>query len=441
MPSCLVVGGGLAGLSCAAALAQAGFDVTVFETKPFPGGRATSYELPGKTGAPVSIDNCQHILLRCCVNLLDFYTRLGAASQIEFFREFHFVEPGGRVSVLHAGKLPAPFHFSGAFLRLGFLDSREKLAVGRALLALRRQWFRRDDLDRITMLDWLGEQHQPPRAIERFWRPVLVSAVNEELGRMAARHGFQVMYLGFLAGRDTYEMGLPSVPLAQLYNAERWLRFERVKIRFRTPVQRLSIAGDQVAEAVLAGATAAADYYVSAVPFERLPALVPELKFDASTWEHSPITGIHLWFDRPVTNLPHAALLDRTIQWMFNKSGGRHLQLVVSASRDLVAMEAGAIVALVLRELGEFFPAVSGAKLVRSHVVKEVRATFSARPGLEPARPPAATAVVNLFLAGDWTRTGWPATMEGAVRSGYAAAEAVTAAAGAPQCFLLPDIA
>ena len=180
---------------------------------------------------------------------------------------------------------------------------------------------------------------------------------------------------------------------------------------------------------------------ICAVPFERAGALVPELGLEPGAFEHSPITGIHLWFDRPVTRLPHGALLDRTIQWFFDKQGGRYLQVVVSASRSLVKLPREQVIALARRELAEFLPAVKDAQLERAHVVKEVRATFSARPGLETHRPPARTAVRGLFLAGDWTRSGWPATMEGAVRSGYLAAEAAAEALGAPRRFLLPDIA
>jgi zeta-carotene desaturase len=185
----------------------------------------------------------------------------------------------------------------------------------------------------------------------------------------------------------------------------------------------------------------AADYYVSSLPFERLQPLLPDLPIPWDKFEHSPITGIHLWFDRPVTELPHATLLDRNIQWMFNKSEGRYIQLVVSASRSLLEKPRNEIIDMAVRELAEFFPIAGEARLEKAQVIKEVRATFSAKPGIEESRPLAATPFNNFFLAGDWTRSGWPATMEGAVRSGYLAAEAVAAAAGRPQRFLLPDIA
>jgi zeta-carotene desaturase len=441
MPTAIVIGGGLAGLSTAIALSSAGFKVDVHESRPFLGGRATSYPLNASEDAGETIDNCQHILLRCCVNLLDFYKRLNVADRIQFHRVFYFIEPGGRTSTLSAGRFPKPFHFTESFLRMSFLSMPEKLAVSRGLLAIRRERNSRQDLDRITMLDWLQEKRQPRRAIERFWNQVLVSAINEEVSRMAALHAFQVFWLGFLASAQSYQMGIPAVPLGQLYSSDTWKRAGNVQLQLRSPVERLIIEDGRVTGVRLPDGVHTADYYVAALPFERLPALVPDLSVDLEPFTHSPITGIHLWFDRSITQLPHATLLDRTIQWMFNKDRGRYLQLVVSASRTLTDMPRNDVIALALRELGEFFPVARDAKLEKAHVVKEVRATFSARPGLEAYRPIAQTAFANLVLAGDWTRSGWPATMEGAVRSGYLAAEAVTQAAGTPKKFLLPDIA
>jgi len=439
MPSAIVIGGGLAGLATAAALGDAGFQVDLFEARGFLGGRATSYPLPGD-GSEI-IDNCQHLILRCCVNIMDFYKRLDVADRIHFHKKFYFMEPGGQTSVLSAGKLPAPFHFAGSFWKLACLGLGDKLSIARGLMALRREYGRRQDLDRITMLDWLREKGQTEPAIRRFWGQVLVSAVNEELDRMAASHGFQVFWLGFLAGSNSYQMGIPAVPLGDLYAPEAWKRMGNVRFNLRTPVDRVVVGDGSVQVVEASGKRHMADYYISALPFERLPAVVPDLGFDITGFEHSPITGIHLWFDRSLTQLPHATLLDRTIQWMFNKSGGRYLQLVVSASRSLVDMSRNDIIALALKELADFFPRASEAKIEKAHVVKEVRATFSAKPGLEQLRPASATKIPNLFLAGDWTRCGWPATMEGAVRSGYLAAEAVTSAAGEPRKFLLADIA
>jgi zeta-carotene desaturase len=382
------------------------------------------------------------VLLRCCVNLLDFYARLGVAGRIHFYREYYFLEPGGQLSTLARGMMPAPLHLAYSFLRMRCLGAADKLGIARGMVALMLERGRRMDLDRITMLDWLREKKQTPRAIDRFWRQVLVSAVNEELDRMAALHGFQVFWLGMLARGDAYEMGVPEVPLGELYSMEAWRKLGAVHLHMRTPVERVIFRGGAAYGVQISGGSVhPADYQIGAVPFERLGALAPELGVDTARFEHSPITGIHVWFDRPVTALPHAVLVDRTIQWMFNKSEGRYLQFVVSASRTLVEMPRADVIALALREAAEFFPQIQEAKVERAHVIKEVRATYSARPGMESARPEARTSAPNVFLAGDWTRSGWPATMEGAVRSGYRAAEAVTAAAGQPGHFLLADIA
>lgn len=432
MTDTIVIGGGVAGLSAATALASTGCQVELFEAKPFFGGRATSYEI-AVGGETTEIDNCQHILLKCCTNLIDFYRRLGVLDSIEFHKEFYFIEPGGRVSSLKRGMLPAPLHFTESFLRATYLSLSDKLALGRALLALRWERTRRQDLDEITMLAWLKAKGQPPRLIERFWRQVLVSAINVELKDMAASHGFQVIWLGFLAAADTYEMGVSRVPLAQLYRSalDRFRGFDRSLVTSFDPDRGVEVNGEW----------RQARTYISALPADKLAALVPQLPVEFAAFEGSPITGIHLWFDRPVTELPHGTLLDRSIQWFYNKAEGKHLSLVVSASESMLRMPREQILSLALRELAEFLPLVASAKLLRAHVVKEVRATFKAKPGLAAKRPTARTSIPNFFLAGDWTRSGWPATMEGAVRSGYLAAEAAAEALGRPASFLLPDVA
>jgi squalene-associated FAD-dependent desaturase len=435
--SVAIVGGGLAGLAAAVALGSGEKQVTLYEARPHLGGRATSYPLNTADENGPMIDNCQHVLLRCCTNLIDFYRRLGVENRVHFHREFYWIEPGGRISTMKRGLLPAPAHFTESFAKLKFLSLSDKFSVANGLLAVKYEYGKRADLDDISMLEWLREKKQTSGAIERFWRQVLVSAVNEDLEKMAAAHGLRVFYLGFLAKADSYEMGIPAVPLATLYSEESWSTYPSVKIEHRRPVRQLCFRDGVVQGLMLEdGSLRTADVYVLAVPFERVHTLAPALQLDVSGFTHSPITGIHLWFDRPVTDLPHATLLDRTIQWMFNKQDGKHIQLVVSASRGLTEMPRGAVIELALKELKEFFPLVAEAKLERAHVVKEVRATFSAAPGLEILRPVSKTPIPNLFLAGDWTKTGWPATMEGAVRSGYLAAEAVLKSCGTPRRFL-----
>ena len=228
MPRAAVIGGGLAGLASAVALGSAGFEVDIYEARNFLGGRATSWPVGGEDAE--MIDNCQHVLLRCCVNLLDLYRRLGVESKIRFHREFRFIEPGGRTSVLKRGMLPAPAHFFGSFVKLKFLGVADKIGIARAISAIPQERLTRTDLDRITMLDWLHEKRQTESAIERYWRQVLVSAVNEDLERMAAAHGFQVFWLGMISRADSYEMGIPDVPLRELYDEHSLARAGAVKI-------------------------------------------------------------------------------------------------------------------------------------------------------------------------------------------------------------------
>ena len=421
----MIAGGGLAGLAAAAALGSIGFEVDLHEARPFLGGRATSFPLNPSDENSDHIDNCQHVLLRCFTNLLDFYRRCGVEHKICFHDRLYFVRPGGAVDVFKAGVLPAPAHLLGSLLRFKALDFADKLSILRAMAAMRRE-ADRADLDTLTIADWLASKQATRRAVERFWRPILVSALNEEPDRSSAAPAFQVFLQGTMATRESFQMGLPAVPLAELYSAAFEDRLgEQVRVHPRSSLDRID-PNDNTA-----------DFYISAVPFERAGQLLPGLELKLEKFTHSPITGIHLWFDRPVTDLPHAVLLDRTLQWVFRKTD-RYVQCVVSASRSLIELSREEIVELACRELKEFFPACRDAELVRSHVIKEARATYSAIPGLQSDRPGPKTKYPNVFLAGDWTNTGWPATMEGAVRSGYIAAEAVARAAGREASFLLP---
>jgi squalene-associated FAD-dependent desaturase len=428
-----VIGGGLAGLSAACALADAGMQVTLFERRPYLGGRASSYEHPGTNE---TVDNCQHVLLGCCTNLIDFYRRLGVEEKIGWFDTLNFIEPGGRVSGLGPSFLPAPFHSTPSFMRAKFLSIGDKDAIARGLLALMPGL---PAETQETFLSWLERHGQTPRAIQRFWEPVLVSALNESLDRMSVHYAAQVFRESFLKSAAAGKMGVPSVPLSDLYGvAGEYIRKRGGEVLLRSSIESLSLDSAGVA-VMAAGKVATFDYAISAVPFDVLAKILPAdtpngLPQKLQRFETSPITGVHFWFDRKVTDLPHAVLLDRTIQWMFNKSalhssgtgeGGTYLELVVSSSKTLVEKSKQEILDLALAELKEFFPVVAEARVVKSTVIKEIKATYSALPMSDDYRPSAATTWPRFFLAGDWTATGWPATMEGAVRSGYKAADAL----------------
>jgi zeta-carotene desaturase len=341
-------------------------------------------------------------------------------------------------------------HNVPAFLGAHMLSARDKLAIARAMFALSRGLPDSQE----NFLCWLGRHGQTERAIERFWKTVLVSALNEDLDRISTRYAAQVFRESFMNSPHAGRMGVPSIPLSKLYSAAiQYIQSRGGEVWLRSAANAITPQTGRVEVASSAGARSF-DYVVLAAPFQTAAALLPEdqfatpLKRQLEHFEASPITGIHLWFDREITPLPHAVLLDRTIQWMFQKSKfqheregpGSYMELVVSASRSLVQKSREEVLDLALRELGDFFPLVQQSKVVKAAVIKEVYATYSVLPGLDKYRPEARTGWPRLFLAGDWTASGWPATMEGAVRSGYTAAQTLCGESGRPQQFLVPDL-
>jgi zeta-carotene desaturase len=463
--SVIVIGGGLAGLSAAVALAETGYRITLLEKRPFLGGRATSYVLPSGD----HIDNCQHVTLGCCTNLDDFYRRAGADGKIRFYDRLIFSSADGQRGEMHSSWLPAPLHVAPSFATFPLLDWTDKRAIGSLLMSIMRSGGRPADLAsapdgvRPSMLEWLRRHKQTEQAVRRFWGVVLISALDELLERTDAQYGVDVFWKAFLANRTGYRIGIPTVPLADLYDGCRKAVMSRGgEVRLRATIRRLEIGdGGITGVAFESGEMLRADYYVAAVPQDALLELLPaEITAQQPVFENlkqlktSPITGVHFWFDRVVMDEPFLTLVDTTTQWIFNKnllyggeSGGGHesgarqyLQLVISASYDLVQRSRQEIIDLCLQEVHRAIPAAREARLLKSTVIKETAATFSPEPGCDRWRPAAASPVRGLFLAGDWTATGWPATMEGAVRSGYLAAEALTKADGRRQKFLKADL-
>jgi squalene-associated FAD-dependent desaturase len=460
-PTVAIAGGGLAGLAAACALAESGFRVSLFERRPYLGGRASSYEHPG-TGEVV--DNCQHVLFRVCTNLVEFYRRIGVEDKIRWFDEMTFIEPGGRTSVMRASPLPAPLHTAPSFLGFPFLSAKDKLLISRALAALALTEQR--DTGR-SFLEWCHQHAQTSNAIERFWKPILVSALSEDLDLISISAAAQVVRESMKSPAARH-MGVPSIPLTDLYNrAGDYIRARDGEIRLRASLEafspepsKLRIRVSDKSDGKESDGDETFDYLVLALPFDGLERVLPQspqaapLREQISHFETSPITGIHLWFDRQISDLDHAVLLNRTVQWLFHKSrllatrgganqesSGSYVELVVSASKSLIDMSRAEIVDLAVKEVREFFPAARAANLVKSTVIKEVHATYSPRPGIDAYRPQQSTTWPRVFLAGDWTATGWPATMEGAVRSGYLAAEALVRAAGVGHAkFLVPDL-
>jgi len=448
-PSVVIVGGGLAGLATAVALADTDCRVRLLEARRSLGGRAGSFRDPA-TGE--TIDHCQHVSMGCCTNLADFCRRVGVADAFRRDHSLHFIGPDATEYRFAASPLPAPFHLAPAFWRLKYLSVGERYRIGRAMWNLMRL-APGDNPSLPTVGEWLIGQHQSPRAIELFWSVILVSALGEDLDRASLAAARKVIVDGFLSARDAYVVEVPRVPLAELYGEPllRWLAGQGIGVSLETAVRGVSLVDGRPSVTLASGETIGCDDVVLAVPWHKLAELVDDAIAGQWPWlgemtavRPSPISGVHLWFDRPIMTLDHAVLPGRLSQWVFRRDDGgergHYYQVVISASHNLAGRDRAHVIAEVHRELASIWPQAADARLLNARLVTEHAAVFSVGPGLDCLRPRQQTTVPGVLVAGDWTATGWPATMEGAVRSGYLAAEAISRRVGDPRSFLVPDL-
>jgi zeta-carotene desaturase len=452
--SVAIIGGGVAGMSAACALAESGFRVHLIERRGYLGGRASSYLHPGVNEV---IDNCQHVLFGCCTNLRGFYKRIGVENRIHWTAGMTMIEPGGRRSRLGPTfpPLPAPLHGALSFLTADAFTLGDKLAIGHAIRAMMRP----DEFlgSHESLGDWLRRHRQTPGAMNRFWRLVIASALNAEIDDCSVYYAAKVVRELFLNSVEAGSMGMSTVPLRELYSpVADYVASRGGRVSLNTAVDGASWDDAAQSWTVItrsAGEGARSvksEFVIAALSFEAMGKLLPALPAAPGTamlaeqianLVHWPICSVHLWFDREITDLEHAVLLDREIHWLYNQSKlqsrpGNYVELVVSATRVFAALPREAAIDQALRELAEYFPLVRQAKVDKVAFIKEVRATFGVPPGVSANRPDDISPWPKFYLAGDWADTGWPSTMESAARSGHLAAEELGSEAEVPlSCF------
>ncbi|MCK6555368.1 hydroxysqualene dehydroxylase HpnE [Candidatus Binatia bacterium] len=440
----VVIGGGFAGLTAAVDLAERGYAVTVVEGRGRLGGRAFSFT-DRQTGAVV--DNGQHAMMGCYTHTFAFLDRIGASNKL--VRQDNL-----RVEMRHAdlgagaiacSTLPGPLHMLSAIFGYRLLTRRERLraALGGARLMRMRQ-ARDPRLTTWTVADLLTALGQSPNARASFWYPLAIATLNEAPDRAVAAPLAEVLARAFFGSRRDSQFVLARVGLSDLYTEDARLFIETRggTIVLNAAVDSLAPASDgKLAVLVRDGRRLDADAVVSAVPPRVLAGLLPAVLRDHPMYRgldrfgSSPIVSTHLWFDRPVLDADFVGLVGTTTQWLFNRTaltgegnhGGQYLSAVISAGHDLVDRDPDEIARIVVDDTRRVLPAARAAQVVRTVVVKEKHATISATPAVERLRPETPTPLDRFFLAGDWTRTGLPPVIEGAVASGYGAAAAVAA--------------
>jgi squalene-associated FAD-dependent desaturase len=432
-----VIGGGLAGITAALDCARGGARVTLLESRPRLGGAAYSV-----LRHDLQVDNGQHVFLRCCTEYLDLLGRLGARDGVTLQPRLAIpvLAPGRPPVWLRRTGLPAPLHLARSLIGYRFLTVGERIAAARAMTALRGVDPDDPAADARSFGDWLREHGQSPAAIERLWeliaRPTL-NLVPDDASLAQAAYVFQT---GLLTTAAAGDIGWARVPLAEIHDvaSQRALACAGVDVHLRTRAEAIIRAPEGGFQIEVSGRpTVHADAVVVAVPHDRVGRLVPrsaDVPASVAGLGSSPIVNLHVVYDRPVLDLPFAAGVDTPVQWVFDRTasagatGGQYLAVSLSAADAESRMTVQELRERYLPALADLLPPAREARVERFFVTREHAATFRASPGARASRPGPRTREPGLVLAGAWTDTGWPATMEGAVRSGAAAAREALAA-------------
>jgi squalene-associated FAD-dependent desaturase len=437
-----IVGGGLAGITAALDCARAGARVTLLESRGRLGGAAYSFTRDG-----VRADNGQHVFLRCCTAYRALLSELGADELVALQSrlEIPVLAPGGRRAWLRRSGLPAPLHLAGALARYPYLGMRDRFAVARAMRKLRSLDVDDRLAERRSLGDWLREQGQSADAIETIWSLIAKPTLNLAVDGASLAQAAQVFQLGLLQDSAAGDIGIARVPLSEIHDraAQGALARAGVDVRLRRGATMIGPLQNGFCVETSGSPTLETDVVILAVPVDRAARLLPaHARVDRRIFAQlgrSPIVNLHVRYDRRVLDVPFAAGVHTPVQWVFDRTdsagltSGQYLVVSLSAADGEIAATADDLRARYLPALAELLPAARDATVELFFVTREHAATFRAGPGARALRPPPRTELPGLVLAGSWTDTGWPATMEGAVRSGHAAArEALRVAPAAP---------
>ena len=442
-----IVGGGLAGVSAAIKLAKVpNVRVILFEAKNRLGGRAGSFLSKSNDGTAEEVDYCQHVGMGCCQNLKQLIADLGQETDWETHAKLHFYGPNGNHQILSSlPLLPAPLHLATWLLKWPGLKLKDRISVAQGMLKIRKLK-NNDLLDEQPALDWLKEAGQTDLALDQFWTTIIVSALGEHLRNVSMASVCKVLQDGFLNTRDAYHLLVPKQPLCTLFNngSQQTLTKLNVDIRLNSQVKYFESASNGVSIESATGKEQF-DKVILAVPWFALNKLSIDPSFRTleeqitlpMSLESSPITGIHTWWNNAWLQTPHAVIVGRFCQWVFPKpnspthgesnAGEHYYQIVVSASHSLKNIPREDLNRLVHDDLAHVFRNAGTSKLLRTKVVTDPNAVFSVAPGALKMRPRVDLIDDRFVLAGDWTKTGWPATMEGAIISGKEAASVLLA--------------
>jgi squalene-associated FAD-dependent desaturase len=449
----IVLGGGVAGITAALDCAEAGAQVTLVEVRPRLGGAVYSFERDG-----LWLDNGQHVFLRCYSAYRSLLARLGSEAMVEVQSRFEIpvLRPSGERVLLRRSGLPAPFHLAGALARYRLLTPVQRLRAARAAFALSRLDLDaaavRERAEGVSFGQWLSEHGQDERALALLWDLIALPALNVPAVQGSLSLGAFTLREGLLSSNDAGDIGFHLRPFSEIVSApaERALAGAGVRVLLGTRAEgvRRGEAGGLTAS--LGGGEIEADLVICAIPHMRAAALLGSLlgERETSRWRRigeSPIVNVHVVYDRRVCDLPFAAGVDTPVQYVFDRTeavglrDGQCLAISLSGAREEMQLDGESLRSRHVDALADLLAPARGAVVRAVHVSREHAATFKATPGVDSLRAPTRTGVEGLFLAGAWTRTGWPATLEGAVRSGHAAARAALEHVGAAAQWMPAD--